>query len=389
MKPSLFAIALLTVLISCFVSGSSLSLKTKAKAGGKGHDQLYNAARKEGRVVIWGPTDAVIYQKAQEALSKKYPGIKIEHFESIPEPLVQRIIAESQAGKPAAVDIIQSGSLRALRPLVDRDMLASVPAWEKEFGLDAVYANQRFVGAYNLTLPIAYNTKAVSAQDAPKSWEDLADAKWKGRKIIMEARLVPFAMLGTEWGKGKVTELVKRILAQQQPLIVQGGTTVANALAGGQVSIAVGTYAYTIERLKKQGAAVDWVPVSPLPVLNSAMGVLKTAPHPNAARFIAGWFGTAEGQNVRYSTTGQAIEVGKNGIGTVAERIRSGKPAIILETEKTSVPFWKFSASWEKCSARCGEDSVNQTTSRDVETVILSGAKDCFVVLSLQLLDCA
>lgn len=338
MKPSLSAIALLTVLISCFVSGSSFA-QDKSKSGGEGIDPLYNAARKEGRVVIWGPTDAVIYQKAQEALSKKYPGVKIEHFESIPEPLVQRIIAESQAGKPAAVDIIQSGSLRALRPLVDRDMLASVPAWEKEFGLDAVYANQRFVGAYNLTLPIAYNTKALSAQDAPKSWEDLADAKWKGRKIIMEARLVPFAMLGTEWGKGKVTELVKRILAQQQPLIVQGGTTVANALAGGQVSIAVGTYAYTIERLKKQGAAVDWVPVSPLPVLNSAMGVLKTAPHPNAARFIAGWFGTAEGQNVRYSTTGQAIEVGKNGIGTVAERIRSGKPAIILETEKNFGPI--------------------------------------------------
>ena len=67
-------------------------------------------------MVIWGPTDAVIYQKAQAVLDKQYPGIKIQRFESIPEPLVQRIIAESQAGKPAAVDIIQSGSLRALRP---------------------------------------------------------------------------------------------------------------------------------------------------------------------------------------------------------------------------------------------------------------------------------
>ena len=296
--------------------------------------QLYAGAKKEGTVVIWGPTDAVIYQRAQAVLDKQYPGIKIEHFESIPEPLVQRIIAESQAGKPAAVDIIQSGSLRALRPLIDRDMLAAYPGWEKDFGLDAVYANQRFVGAYNLTLPIAYNTKMVSAQEAPKSWEDLTDPKWKGRKIIIEARLVPFAMLGTEWGKGKATELIKKILAQQQPLIVQGGTTVANALAGGQVSIAVGTYAYTIERLKKQGAAVDWVAASPLPVLNSAVGVLKTAPHPNAARFFAGWLGSAEGQKIRYATTGQAIEVGKNSIGTVAERIKASKPAIILETEK-------------------------------------------------------
>jgi iron(III) transport system substrate-binding protein len=271
----------------------------------------------------------------QEAMDKQYPGIKIESFESIPEPLVQRIIAESQAGKPAAVDVIQSGSLRALRPLIDRDMLAPYPGWEKVFGLDAVYANQRFVGGYNLTLPIAYNTKTVSPQEAPRSWEDLADPKWKGRKIIMEARLVPFAMLGTEWGKSKAIELTKKILSQQQPLIVQGGTTVANALAGGQVSIAVGTYAFTIEGLKKQGAAVDWVAVSPLPVLTSAEGVLKTAAHPNAGRFFAGWMGTAEGQKIRYAARGQAMEVGRNAIGNVAERIRSQKPAIILETDKT------------------------------------------------------
>ena len=302
-------------------------------AGNEAIAQLYAGAKKEGTVVIWGPTDAVIYQRAQAVLDKQYPGIKIEHFESIPEPLVQRIIAESQAGKPAGVDIIQSGSLRALRPLIDRDMLVAYPGWEKDFGLDAVYANQRFVGAYNLTLPIAYNTKMVSAQEAPKTWEDLADPKWKGRKIIIEARLVPFAMLGTEWGKGKATEVTKRILSQE-PLIVQGGTTVANALAGGQVSIAVGTYAYTIERLKKQGAAVDWVAASPLPVLNSAVGVLKTAPHPNAARFFAGWLGSAEGQKIRYATTGQAIEVGKNAIGAVAERIKASKPAVILETDK-------------------------------------------------------
>ena len=297
-------------------------------------DKLYSAAKKEGRVVIWGPTDGIVYEKMQELLDKQYPGIKIEHFESIPEPLVQRIIAENQAGKPAAVDIIQSGSLRALRPLIDRDLLASYPGWEKDFGLDAVYANHRFVGAYNLALPISYNSKAISAKDAPKSWEDLTEPKWKGKKIIIEARLVPFAMLGTEWGKEKAMALVNKILGQQ-PIIVQGGTTVANALAGGQVSIAVGTYAFTIEGLKKRGASVDWIAPSPLPVLTSAEGVLKTASHPNAARFFAGWMGTADAQKIRYSIRGQSMEVGKNAIGNVAERLRSEKPAIILETEKT------------------------------------------------------
>jgi ABC-type Fe3+ transport system substrate-binding protein len=224
------------VMVAFFLNASYAQEKGKSKSN-DAVSQLYAAAKKEGTVIIWGPTDAIIYQKMQAVLDKEYPGIKIEHFESIPEPLVQRIIAESQSGKPASVDIIQSGSLRAVRPLIDRDMLAAYPGWEKDFGLDAVYAGNRFVGAYNLTLPISYNSKTVSAKEAPKSWEELADPKWKGKKLIIEARLVPFAMLGTQWGKSKVIELVKKILAQE-PIIVQGGTTVANALAGGQVSVA-------------------------------------------------------------------------------------------------------------------------------------------------------
>src|ERR1043166_4497601 len=321
------------IISSLLLFGAPARAQEKTRAGDP-IAQLYAAGRKEGTVIVWGPTDAIIYQRMQAILDKQYPGIKIEHFESIPEPLVQRIIAESQAGKPAPVDIMQSGSLRALRPLIDRDMLAPYPGWESDFKLDAVYAGNRFVGAYNLTLPISYNSKLVNAKDAPKSWEELTDSKWKGRKIIVEARLVPFAMLGTEWGKSKATELVKKILTQE-PIIAQGGTTVAKALAGGQVSIAVGTYAYTIEGLKKAGATVDWIPATPLPVLTSAFGVLKTAPHPNAARFFAGWMGSAEGQKIRYETSGQAIEVGRNAIGNVAERIRSEKPSVILETDKT------------------------------------------------------
>ena len=142
-------ILILTVLAP--VLSSSAYAQDKSTAGNEAITQLYNAAKKEGTVIIWGPTDAIIYQRMQAYLDKQYPGIKIQHFESIPEPLVQRIIAESQAGKPAAVDIIQSGSLRALRPLIDRDMLATFPGWEKDFGLDALAGAMRFMRTSDLS----------------------------------------------------------------------------------------------------------------------------------------------------------------------------------------------------------------------------------------------
>lgn len=295
-------------------------------------DKLYQAAKKEGSVVIWGPNDPIIYQKAQEMLNKQYPGIKVEHFEILPEPIVQRLIAEAQAGKQSSVDIVQSGSMRAVRPLIDRDMLISYPGWDKEFDIDALYANNRFVGNYNLALPIAYNSKLVSPADLPKSWDDLADPKWKGRKILVEARLVPYAMLGTEMAKGKAVDMAKQLLAQD-PILMQGGTTVVNALAGGQAPLAIGVYAYAVNKLKQKGAPVDWIAMNPLPMLTSAMGVVKTAPHPNAAKFFAGWMGTLEGQKIIYEHSGQATLVGRNAYGAVAERLKTAKPKIILETD--------------------------------------------------------
>src|SRR5262245_64063504 len=96
------------IIVGFFVSGGSAQERGKT-AGSEAIAQLYAGAKKEGTVIIWGPTDAIIYRKMQEALDKQYPGIKIEQFESIPEPLVQRIIAESQAGKKESVEIIKYG----------------------------------------------------------------------------------------------------------------------------------------------------------------------------------------------------------------------------------------------------------------------------------------
>ena len=163
--------------LSCDYRWSSAPRQDKAAV-----DRLYNAAKKEGTVVIWGPTDAIIYQRMQEALDKQVPRYQdraLRKYSRAAGAKNHRRKPGRQAGRGRYHSVRFAAGAR---PLIDRDMLAPFPGWEKDFGLDAVYANQRFVGAYNLTLPISYNTKMVSAKDAPKSWEDLADPKWKDGK---------------------------------------------------------------------------------------------------------------------------------------------------------------------------------------------------------------
>ena len=72
------SVAIVSLFVTWICAGHA---QEKGKgAGSEAIAQLYAAAKKEGTVIIWGPTDEVIYQKMQAVLDKEYPGIKIEHL---------------------------------------------------------------------------------------------------------------------------------------------------------------------------------------------------------------------------------------------------------------------------------------------------------------------
>ena len=66
---------------------------------------------------------------------------------------------------------------------------------------------------------IAYNTKLVSAGEAPSTYEDLLNPKWKGGKIGMaENEYEWFSAAKQFWGDEKATKYLKN-LAKQTILI--------------------------------------------------------------------------------------------------------------------------------------------------------------------------
>jgi len=119
---------------------------------------------------------------------------------------------------------------------------------------------------------------------------------------------------------------------KQNPIITKGGTPTSQAVANGQAAVAVGTYAYKAEALKKKGAPVEWVKTAEVPCINHAAGVLKNAQHPNAAillthfvsseegllaRAAGGGGGRLEGEGVNATITGQLME--KNNVELVIQ----------------------------------------------------------------------
>jgi iron(III) transport system substrate-binding protein len=146
---------------------------------------------------------------------------------------------------------------------------------------------------------IGYNTNLVKAEDAPKSYADLLDAKWQGKLVkahpgysgaIMTATFVLSRELG--WGYFEK-------LAQQKVLQVQSAADPPKKLLLGERSVMADGNDYNLSLMKDQGKPVEIVYASEgSPLIIVPSGVFRSAPNPNAARLFQSFFFSLEGQQL-------------------------------------------------------------------------------------------
>lgn len=319
------------------VSGILLFCVSASPSWAQSNDKqqaLYNKAKQEGEVMFWGPTDSPEMDKIAAAFNKKFPGITVKHFEITSGELVPKVILSARSGK-AEVDVVE-GAMDTLAPLESRGLVNKHDDWTDIVKLPegAVLDGGQLVAWYNLAHPIAYNTGMLPAAQAPKTWDDLLDPKWKG-KIIVEARAKPFGYLGLAWGEQKLLAYVKKLKAQE-PIYAKGGTTTATSLIAGQAPIAIGSYAYKIELYqRKKHAPVDWVAPDVLGASQFGLATIKGAKHPAAAQLFAAWLASPEGLKVMYEVNGRGSVRAGSG-SRIADKIEKAGSKLIIEDAKNS-----------------------------------------------------
>lgn len=265
-----------------------------------GGQSLIDAAKKEGSVVVY--TANILEQETPfvEAFQKRF-GIKVELERRIGGQLHEKVVTEAEAKKLRA-DILEYSDVSLL--LRVRNLLvehtpptdARYPEKTKKKGLmypDTVY----------LYGPV-YNSAVIPEKDAPKSWADLKDPKYKGKLALVIA-----GSGGTSWA----TVLFQRqtfgldywkALAEQKPKLFTGGSALVNTLASGENPVAV-LHDVVAKGAIQQGAPVKIVyPPEGIVMIPQVMSVVKDAPHPNAARLWANWKLSREGQGVWVNTVG-------------------------------------------------------------------------------------
>lgn len=257
---------------------------------------LYAAAKKEGKIIVWTPLDLHLYKKIAASFAAKYPGIEIEPFRIQPGPAIERLVTEAKAGR-VNVDIIDPNI--AYMPILLQHGFAVPYPWDKVFGIEPnrMLFNKSALVLGHYDLPLGYNTNLVKPGTL-KSWDDVLDPKWRG-KILLETRGFGLGILAAGWGEAKTLAYIKKLM-DNQPIITKGATGTAEALAGGQASIAIGAYASRLTLFKEAGAPVDWAPVSPIPAQQVAIVPIKGGPHPNAAKLLAAYWTSPEAQKIFY-----------------------------------------------------------------------------------------
>ena len=263
---------------------------------------LVEAAKKEGQVV-WYSTLIVnqIVRPMVDAFEAKYPGIKVQYSRATSSDVAIKIRNEARARRVQA-DLFDGSNTVFL--LEDANLVAdyrpqSASSWPAELkdpkGL--------WTASNMFYWTSAYNTNLVSADDAPKTYDDLLNPKWKG-KIAWTNDLTPGGPPGfvhnilVTMGEQKGMEYLKKFAAQEPVTIPAAQRVVLDKVIAGEYPLAIMILNYHAAISIAKGAPVQWIRMEPIVQSMSLMSITKDAPHPNAARLFVEFALSDEGQKI-------------------------------------------------------------------------------------------
>jgi iron(III) transport system substrate-binding protein len=164
------------------------------KSDGKSNwDTVVNEAKREGKVVVFGPAGTTVRKIVTERFGKAFPDIQIEFSGGRGNDLAAKIRAERDAGI-YSVDVVIQGTTTAnlyfkpmgllpIEPVLMLPEVTNLSNWRNNSLDFSDKEKLNLVFAFMVKTPLAYNLDQVQANEVDEL-KELLDPKWKG-KIIM------------------------------------------------------------------------------------------------------------------------------------------------------------------------------------------------------------
>jgi iron(III) transport system substrate-binding protein len=312
-----------------------LQAKKEAEARGfifvTSHDEIVAKAKAEGTLRILNGFEKDAIKALQEGFSKKYPFIKTR-YEDVAGESAPRLMLELKTGRPVDWDIVH----------VNASMYSEYASYLEKMDLLQMGAkgvlqippkmvspdSGSVVAAATILDVIVYNKSLLPAQLVPRSWEDLLQPEYKGKKFLLDIRPFAVAALVPAMGKEWVVNYARR-LAAQDPLWMRGSSRALTGMAVGEFSIALSPYHSIVMQKRRGGEDLEATFLEPVPTrLSDIHGILKGAKHPHAAMLFLEYAAGPEGQKILDETE---VKSSVYSPGTKLEQLVRGKKISVID----------------------------------------------------------
>jgi iron(III) transport system substrate-binding protein len=262
-------------------------------------DKYYEAAKKEGKLVLYGVGNATLYNPVRDAFQKRFPGIELVGVDQRGRESREKVLAEQQS-KNYVADVVISGT-DTQNELVQNGVIEKYEAAELSSVIPELVPPDRQNSPRTVSIfTMAVNTNMVPPDQEPKSWKDLLDPKWKGKLAMDDPRgSGPGGTIlsGVEVLYG-IDEVDSKLADQNIFFATQAGP-ILEALNRGEYALFMSSNHTDVIAQRKAGAPIKQIkPPDGVGVTPINQGLLKNAPHPNAAKLWIEWSLSEEGQLV-------------------------------------------------------------------------------------------
>lgn len=318
---AVLAMVAAVAMMGMVLAGCGSTTTDKPKTGGP-----------KGTVMIYTSIYPDIIESVKPELAKAFPDLEIQWFQGGTEKVITKISGEVEANKIQA-DLLMVADPSYYLTLKEKNLLYKYDAPNRKDVKLPKDEEGYWTPVRISNMIIAYNTKKVSAADAPKSWQDLLDPKWKG-KIAMPSPLlsgtayVTAGVLSDKFGWDYFTALKNNGLK-----VEEGNSALQNKLLTGEYS-AVVILEENILKLAAKGEPVKVVyPEDGTVIIPSPIAIFNASQNKEAAQAVMNWWLSKEGQ--------QAVT--KGWMHSVRDDVEAPKGASPLKSfiEKAFKPDWQ------------------------------------------------
>ena len=261
-------------------------------------DEATTAA--EGSLTLYTSEPEEKVDQVTAAFNEEYPEVDVQVYRAGTGDLKARIEAEKASGAVEA-DLIWAADAPTFEGFKADGLLAEFSDVKTDEVMEeAVDPEGYYVGTRIIPTVIAYNTTVIDEADAPQSWTDLTDERFRD-KIVMPDPAVSGAAAynATVWmNNADLGEDWVTALGENKPMIAASNGPTSQEIAGGGHPVGV-VVDYLVRDLADQGSPIKEVYATEgSPYITEPIAVFADAKNQSAAELFINFVLSKKGQEL-------------------------------------------------------------------------------------------